>query len=94
MRCRLRTLIIVLAIGPMVLAGSWIAWQRYTTPRKVWRNVDGPGPDELEPWMLPGYVPRPNEMVRPPTDNGPDPFADKPIPKTLIPPQSDPFGKP
>jgi hypothetical protein len=26
MRFRLRTLLIVLALGPMVLAGAWFAW--------------------------------------------------------------------
>jgi hypothetical protein len=29
MRYRLRTLLIVLALGPAVLAGAWFGWQRY-----------------------------------------------------------------
>ncbi|MCI0361540.1 MAG: hypothetical protein L0211_23905 [Planctomycetaceae bacterium] len=29
MRYRLRTLLIVLAVGPMMLAGAWFGWQRY-----------------------------------------------------------------
>jgi hypothetical protein len=28
MRFRLRTLLIVLALGPMVLAGAWMAWKQ------------------------------------------------------------------
>jgi len=28
-RYRLRTLLIVLAVGPLVLAGMWFGWQRY-----------------------------------------------------------------
>src|SRR5262245_2659422 len=30
MRFRLRTLLIVLALGPMVVAGAWFGWQRYS----------------------------------------------------------------
>jgi hypothetical protein len=29
MRYRLRTLLIVLTIGPALLAGTWFGWQRY-----------------------------------------------------------------
>jgi hypothetical protein len=29
MQFRLRTLLIVLAVGPVVLAGAWFGWQRY-----------------------------------------------------------------
>jgi hypothetical protein len=29
MRYRLRTLLIVLALGPLVLAGAWLGWQKW-----------------------------------------------------------------
>ena len=37
MRFRLRTLLIVLAIGPIVLAGAWFAWwSRPTKEQQDW----------------------------------------------------------
>jgi hypothetical protein len=35
MRYRLRTLLIVLALGPMVLAGAWLAYQEYRQQSEV-----------------------------------------------------------
>jgi hypothetical protein len=46
MRFRLRTLMIVLALGPPMLAGTWVGVQRYRAWREVesWTAVGGPGP--------------------------------------------------
>jgi hypothetical protein len=45
MRYRLRTLLIVLAIGPPLLAGAWLAIARYRAWQtlEVWEDVGGPG---------------------------------------------------
>jgi len=45
MRYRLRTLMIVLAIGPMVLAAGWFASRQYQAwkRRDTWEYVSGPG---------------------------------------------------
>jgi hypothetical protein len=44
MRYRLRTLLIVLALGPPVLAGAWFLWQRSITPLPIgsetWIHTD------------------------------------------------------
>jgi hypothetical protein len=34
MQFRLRTLLIVLALGPVVLAGAWFGWQRFAEQPK------------------------------------------------------------
>jgi hypothetical protein len=34
MRYRLRTLLIVLALGPPLVAGSWLGWQQYLEYQK------------------------------------------------------------
>jgi hypothetical protein len=39
MRYRLRTLLIVLALGPPVLAASWDAWQRWVNALEL-RQLD------------------------------------------------------
>lgn len=45
MKYRLRTLLIVLAIGPPVLAGGWPVVERFWNSRRVetWEDVAGPG---------------------------------------------------
>ena len=45
MRYRLRTLLIVLALGPPVLAGGWYGIEKYRAwlRRDIWENVAGPG---------------------------------------------------
>lgn len=49
MRYRLRTLMILLAVGPPLVAGSWFGavrwheWQR----RETWEGVGGPGAIEI-----------------------------------------------
>ncbi len=45
MRFGLRTLMIVLALGPPVLAGVWFTAQRYRTwqERDAWQEFGGPG---------------------------------------------------
>jgi hypothetical protein len=35
MRYSLRTLLLVLALGPPVLTGAWWAWARWTEPTEV-----------------------------------------------------------
>jgi len=52
MRYRLRTLLIVLALGPLVLAGVWWGWQQYLVwsmpgeemrlTRELYRQFYGP----------------------------------------------------
>jgi len=54
MRYRLRTLLIVLALGPPMLAGAWLAWRRFTASPPPLRNLEGPGPGEVEAWMVTG----------------------------------------
>jgi hypothetical protein len=45
MRYRLRTLMILIAVGPPVLTGVWYGAQRYSESRRadVWEDVGGPG---------------------------------------------------
>ena len=40
MRYRLRTLLIVLALGPPVLAGAWLGWCKYEEHRREQRMID------------------------------------------------------
>lgn len=39
LRYRLKSLLIVLALGPMVLAGAWFGWERYTEYRERQRRL-------------------------------------------------------
>jgi len=70
MRFRLRTLLIVLVLGPPVLAGAWLEVRRVSDvlqsahPHKQ-RNVDGPGPDERDDWLVTGI---PATAVNAPTN--------------------------
>ena len=50
MRYRLRTLLIVLALGPMVLAGAWLLGQKAVNEyreRERWRSVGPTGDLDL-----------------------------------------------
>jgi hypothetical protein len=45
MRYRLRTLMVLLAVGPPLFAGSWcgaVRWQEWQQ-RETWEDVGGPG---------------------------------------------------
>jgi len=44
-RYKLRTLLILLALGPPMIAGAWLAIERYRAwrHREVWEDVAGPG---------------------------------------------------
>ena len=49
-RYKLRTLLIVLALGPPLLAGAWFAWQACTTSHDfVVPEIHSPPPDGLGP---------------------------------------------
>jgi len=43
MRFRLRALLIVLALGPPVLAGAWAISSMILKPHVVWEDFGGPG---------------------------------------------------
>ena len=53
-RYSLRTLLILLAVGPAVLAGSYWAWSTYEATRWRWYKIDSGGPVYLPP-NTPGY---------------------------------------
>ena len=55
MRFRLRTLLIVLALGPPVLAGVWVAWKQYAA---LARQRQSHFPPEVERAMLRGEATR------------------------------------
>jgi len=46
MRYHLRTLLILLAVGPMILAGAWLVYWRYSAP-PLKHYGGGAGPAEL-----------------------------------------------
>jgi hypothetical protein len=49
MRYRLRTLLIVLALLPLVLAGAWLYYVDYRA-RKQWEDIGGPGLIDTSGW--------------------------------------------
>lgn len=49
MRYRLRTLLIVLAFGPIVIWGGWLAWKAIAT--EIFRALVRP--DEIQPAAFP-----------------------------------------
>ena len=51
MQFRLRTLLIVLAVGPMVLAGAWFAWQDWRT-RQAKAEQDRLAVEVFNRWYL------------------------------------------
>jgi hypothetical protein len=55
MRYKLRTLLIVLALGPVVLAGAWLAWKSITSryAKAEWEAVHGDGVIDTSAWGNP-----------------------------------------
>jgi hypothetical protein len=51
MRFRLRTLLIVLALGPMVFAGAWFAWQDWRA-RQAKAEQDRLAIEAINRWYL------------------------------------------
>jgi hypothetical protein len=49
MRYRLRALLIVLALGPPVLAGAWLAAREIQRRRAEYQDLVTCGPNELKP---------------------------------------------
>ena len=45
-RYSLRTLLILLAVGPMVLAGAWWGWIDYRDSQPLRHYIDGPQPGQ------------------------------------------------
>ena len=64
MQFRLRTLLIVLAVGPVVLAGTWFGWQRHLEYKRQQREFD----ELVELNQMPFIIERwddPDETVSP-----------------------------
>jgi hypothetical protein len=80
MRYRLRTLLIVLAIGPPVLAGGYWAWKEWTRPPK-WAEFLNPA---NEPYGFAATIPGTTPAIvagaedRPPGDWGITPETGRP----------------